>query len=113
MDAGKRNLSSCTQATIEVDSLFNSVDLTLSLSKAQVRRPLLPKSSSLWQETLRGAAGLVFVAHGNHCANELGRRNYDDRRDVENDKSHRHASSCEHGGLLMLGIASITLDVES
>ena len=27
-------------------------------------------------ETLRGVGGLVFVAHGNHCANELGRRNY-------------------------------------
>ena len=26
--------------------------------------------------TLRGVGGLVFVAHGNHCANELGRRNY-------------------------------------
>ena len=30
-----------------------------------------------WEgETLRGVGGLVFVAHGNHCANELGRRNY-------------------------------------
>ena len=35
----KRTLSSYTQATIEVNSLFNGVDLTLSLSKAQVRRP--------------------------------------------------------------------------
>ena len=27
--------------------------------------------------------GLVFVAHENHCANELGRWNSCDRRDVE------------------------------
>ena len=34
----KRTVSSCTQATIEVNSLFNGVDLTLSLSKVQLRR---------------------------------------------------------------------------
>ena len=34
----------------------------------------MPKSSSL-SETLPGVGGFVFVAHGNHCANELRRRN--------------------------------------
>ena len=34
------------------------------------------KIKFLVAETLRGVGGLVFVAHGNHCANELGRRNY-------------------------------------
>ena len=46
---------------------------------------LLPKIKFLVAETLRGVGGLVFVAHGNHCANELGRRNYV-TGEVQNDK---------------------------
>ena len=49
-------------------------------------------------ETLRGVGGLVFVAHGNHYANELGRRN------------------CVTGEMWKnksVNIAGITLDVES
>ena len=38
-ERAKHTLSSSTQATVEIDSLFDGVDLTLSLSKAQVRRP--------------------------------------------------------------------------
>ena len=59
---------------------------------------------------LRGVGSLVFVAHGNHRANELGRRNY-----VTGEMWMNKSPFCLAGGLLMRlpGISSITPDVES
>ena len=63
------------------------------------------------KEVPHGVGGFVFDAHGNRVANDLGRCELCDRRDVERQISM--LPRCEHGGLLMTGIASITLDVES
>ena len=63
----------------------------------------VPKINFLVAETLRGVGGLVFVAHGNSFANELGRRNCVTREMWEDKPPFR----------LSFGSASITLDVES
>ena len=56
------------QETIEVDTLFDGVDLTLSLSKAQVRVPCGGSTPRSWWSCLD--------AHGSHFADELDRRDY-------------------------------------
>ena len=61
------------------------------------------KIKFLVAETLRGVGGLIFVAHGNRFANELGRRNCV-TGEMWKDKSPFRFS---------FGSASITLDVES
>ena len=54
-------------------------------------------------ETLRGVGGLVFVAHGNRFANELGRRNCVTGEMWKDKPPFR----------LSFGSANIALDVES
>ena len=75
-ERAKRTLSSYAQATIEVDSLFNGVDLTLSLSKAQVRRPCCRKSSSLWRKHSAELVVLSSLHTETTVPTEWGRRNY-------------------------------------
>ena len=64
---------------------------------------LVAKIKFLVAETLRGVGGLVFVAHGNRFANELGRRNCVTGEMWKDKLPFR----------LSFGSASITLDVES
>ena len=63
-------------------------------------------------ETLRGADDLVFVAHGNHFANELGRRNYGTGETWKNKSLFRLALDKAASDEIATGTVSITRDAE-
>ena len=62
------------QVEVTFDINANGI-LNISAQDESTGKISMPKSGFLWQKLSAEFGGLVFVAHGNRFANELGRRN--------------------------------------